>query len=232
MNPLKDIFRLFFPEVCAVCGDVLPDGGDFICTSCRWEIPLTGTWNDRQNPVAEKFYGHLPLENACAFFYFVHESDYRGLIHKFKYQGGWRIAEKIGRWFGAELSASPLYGDIDVVVPVPLHIRRRLKRGYNQSEYLARGIGASMGKEIDVSSVRRTSYNESQTGRNKSERWDNVRGIFSVRERAPIAGKHVLLVDDVLTTGATIISCGETILKAYPGCRLSVATLAVSRNEI
>lgn len=231
MNPIKDIFSLFFPDVCAVCGDTLPDGGDFVCTACRWEIPLTGFWSEADNPVARKFYGQLPLENACSFFFFVHESDFRGLIHKFKYQGGWRLAEKIGRWFGAELAASPLYRDVDVIVPVPLHLRRRLHRGYNQSEYIARGISAATGIPVDASSVRRVKYNESQTRRDRAERWDNVRGIFGVNPRSDLAGKHILLVDDVLTTGATLISCGEAILRRFPDCRLSVATLAVSRNE-
>lgn len=231
-NPFRDIFRLFFPEVCAVCGDTLPEGGDFICTACRWEIPLTGFWETKENPVSEKFYGHLPVENACAFFFFVHKSDFRGLVHKFKYKGAWRSAENMGRWFGAELAASPLYADIDLVVPVPLHLRRRLKRGYNQSEYIARGISAAMGVPCDTSSVRRHRYNESQTGRNRSERWDNVQDIFSAREGAHLDGRHILLVDDVLTTGATIVSCGEAILRRFPDCRLSIAVLAAARNGL
>lgn len=230
-SPLNDIFRLFFPDVCAVCGEPLPDGGDFICTACRWQIPLTRSWERVDNPVAKKFYGQLPLENACSFFYFVHESDFRGLIHKFKYRGGWRLAEKMGRWFGGELAGAELYRGIDVIIPVPLHFRRRLSRGYNQSEYIAHGIGHTMGVPVDTSSVVRSRYNRSQTSRNRQERWDNVRGIFSVRDAAKLAGKHILLVDDVLTTGATLISCGEQILHSVPGCRLSIATLAVSRPE-
>lgn len=231
-NPLRDIFRLFFPDTCAVCGGGMPEGSDTVCTKCRWEIPLTGFWMQEQNPVSAKFYGNIPVVNACSFFYFVHRNDFRGLVHKIKYSGGWRIAGKMGRWFGDVLRSSELYHGVDLIIPVPLHLRKQLSRGYNQSEYLARGMSASMGVPVNTRSVRRVKYNDSQTKRSKEERWDNVRGIFAVYRPDDLAGKHILLVDDVLTTGATVISCAEAILAAVPDCRLSIATLAVSKNEL
>lgn len=232
LNPFSDISRLFFPEVCAACGKPLPEGGEFLCTTCRWEIPLTGYWTLEKNPVAEKFYGLLPIVQACSFYFFVHESRFRNLIHKFKYQGGWKMAENTGRWFGSQLAGSELYGDIDVIIPVPLHLRKTLRRGYNQSEYIARGIASSMGKPVDTRNVVRKKHNRSQTSRPKSERWKNVEDIFAVRRPETLTGKHILLVDDVLTTGATIVSCGKAIVEAVPGCRLSIATLAVSKTEL
>lgn len=229
---LRDIHSLFFPPVCGVCGRVMGEGSDMVCVRCRWEIPLTGFWNDRENPVAAKLHSSVPIENACSFFYFIHDNGYRNLIHTIKYRGGWKAARKLGMWFGDELRASPLYADIDVVIPVPLHLRRLLSRGYNQSEYLAEGIAKAIGRPMSCGNVRRTKHNRSQTKRSKEERWDNVHGIFAVRNPSRLAGKHILLVDDVLTTGATLISCAETILRAVPDCRLSIATIAVSHNEL
>lgn len=227
-----DVWELFFPRVCAACGRRLGDGDDFLCNYCRWEIPLTDYWTARDNPVREKFGGQFPVEDASAFYFFVHDSNFRALIHDFKYRGGWRAARAMGEWYGAELAASHLYADIDLVVPVPLHIRKRVKRGYNQSEYIAEGISRATGIPVDRRSVRRTVHNRSQTQRRKNERWDNVEGIFSVGNPAALAGKHLLIVDDVLTTGATITSMCEAILHAAPDCRLSVAALAVSKAEL
>lgn len=232
-NPFSDIARLFFPPVCAGCGQTLEgEGNGFMCNYCRWEIPLTRFWEKHQNPVMEKLAGHLPLENASAFYFFVHGSGFRDLIHDFKYAGRWSLAEKMGRWYGSELAQSAAYASADVIVPVPLHFRKRLRRGYNQSEYIARGISAAMGVPVDTHSVVRAVHNTSQTHRRKSERWQNVEGIFSVRHPQVLDDRHILLVDDVLTTGATLVSCGEAILRAVPSARLSVATLAVSKSEL
>lgn len=231
-SPLTDIRRLFFPPVCAACGRGLTDQDDFLCNYCRWEIPLTNFWRKPDNPVTAIFHGHLPVVNASAFYFFVSNSNFRDLIHDFKYHNNWLLARKMGEWYGAELASSQLYADIDLIVPVPLHIRKKIKRGYNQSEYIAEGISKATGFPLDAKSVRRSTHNTSQTRRRKSERWQNVEGIFAVHKPDALRGKHLLLVDDVLTTGATIISLGETILKAVPDCRLSVATLAVSRSEL
>ena len=139
----------------------------------------------------------------------------------------------MGEWLGEELLDSGNFDDIDLIVPIPLHYRRRLRRGYNQSEQLALGVGRKMGVECDFRSVRRRHYNDSQTSKSRSERWDNVEEIFDVRSVERLRGRHILLVDDVLTTGATMVSCASTILKACEGeVRISVASLAVSRRVI
>lgn len=133
--------------------------------------------------------------------FFTQGNAYRSMIHGFKYRGQWRTALRLGRWFGTELRESGLYGDVDVVVPVPLHYRRLLSRGYNQAEYFGRGIAEALGVPLDARSVVRSGYNRSQARTtDRSERWDNVKGIFSVRRPASLAGRHLLLVDDVLTT--------------------------------
>lgn len=231
MNPLKDIMGLFLPRVCAMCGGDLPEPLEFLCTSCRWEMPLTGFGSRVDNPVIAKLHGMLPLVNASSYLWFADGGDVRAMIHAFKYRGNWRYAYEAGKWYGAELRDGGLYDDVDVVVPIPLHFKKLLRRGYNQAAYIAQGMASVMNVRVDRRSVVRRRYNRSQTERSKSERWENVEGIFAVKHPANLAGKHILLVDDVLTTGATIISCARAILDAVPDCRISIATLAVSRAE-
>lgn len=228
-----EIFRLFYPERCAACGHSLPEGARLLCPHCRWDMPLTGYAAQHDNPVARKFWGLLPLEQASSMLFFTPGSGYRSMIHDLKYRGQWLSAYRLGRWLGAGLRESPLYGGIDAVVPVPLHWRRLLRRGYNQSEYLARGIAAATGWDAECRSVVRRRYNRSQTRtREREERWENVRDIFAVRRPERLQDRHLLLVDDMLTTGATIVSCAGAILEAVPSCRISVATLAVSAREL
>lgn len=157
---------------------------------------------------------------------------WRRLIHDFKYRGNWRLAREMGLWYGAELAECDWYRAVDVVVPVPLHWRKRLRRGYNQSEYLAEGIAAALGCEVDRRSVSRRRNNSSQTRHSHEERWENVAELFRVRRPERLRGRHILLVDDVLTTRATMVSCGEAILRAVPDCRISVAVLAASKRHL
>ena len=169
-------------------------------------------------------------------YWFVEGTEWQRIIHNFKYHGRWFFAQKMGEWLGEELRDGGNFEGIDLIIPIPLHYRRRLMRGYNQSEQLALGVGRKMGIKCDFRSVHRCTYNESQTSKSRSERWDNVEEIFEVRDAERLRGRHILLVDDVLTTGATISSCAMAILRACDGdVRISIATLAASRrimNEI
>lgn len=175
----------------------------------------------------------MPICKASAFVWYVEGSPWRRAIHRFKYGKMWRTAYDLGRWYGAWLKQSGLYDDVDVIIPVPLHWWRRLTRGYNQSEYLADGIARELGVEVDRRSAIRYRYNKSQVSQqHHSERWDNVEGIFRLRRTEHLRGKHILLVDDVLTTGATVISLGTTILREVEGARLSVAVLATPRHTL
>lgn len=210
----------------------MSEGARTMCNSCRLDAPLTGYWTNIDNPIARKFWGLIPIINASAFFFFIHGNGYRELIHGFKYHGRWADAYEMGRWYGGELARCGLYSTIDVVIPVPLHLRKRLKRGYNQSEYIARGMANSLGVQVDLRSVKRIRHNPSQALKEHSERWENVKDIFSVRDSSKLSGRHILLVDDVLTTGATITSCAEEILKASPDSLISIAVLAVSQKGI
>lgn len=231
-NILYDLRRLVAPRTCPICGATLPNDEAVVCTMCEATAPLTYLWEQAENAMSERFWGLLPVERASAFVWYVEGSPWRDAVHSFKYGGVWRSAYNLGRWYGAVMQQAGHYADVDVVVPVPLHWLRRLNRGYNQSEHLAEGIARQMGLEVDSRSVVRHRYNPSQTRQLHSERWDNVEGIFRVRHPERLAGRHILLVDDVFTTGATIMSLGETILATVPDVRLSVAVLATTRRSL
>ncbi len=229
---LRDAAALLFPPRCAVCGEPLVRGERTICTLCRATAPLTGYWREADNPVLRKFWGLVPVERASGFLFFTQGSGWRRMIHSFKYRGAWRTARVMGDWYGRCLADSGLYGDVDAVVPLPLHPFKRMRRGYNQSEYLAEGIAAQLGAGVDRRSVFRCRHTAAQALKPRRERAGNVEGAFAVRHPERLAGRHILLVDDVMTTGSTLASCVEAIVRSVPDCRVSVAALAVSRREL
>ena len=229
---VSDTFEALFTPCCPLCREQLTEAEHFICTACRFRAPLTRMWHEVDNPMTRQLEGLLPVSRASAFLWFIDGSDWRRLIYDFKYNDRWFYATRLGEWFGSELADSGLYADVDIVVPVPLHWFKRLWRGYNQSEYIADGIAAALGVGVDRHSVIRRVNNPSQTRNTANQRWENVEGIFGVCNPERLRGKHILLVDDVFTTGATMISCGNAILKAVgpDDVRLSIATLATTAD--
>lgn len=228
----RDLSALLFPPVCPACGRPLVPGEEFVCTYCLLSAPLTEFWNEADNPLFRKFWGLVPVERAAALLFYVRGSEWRRLIHAFKYRGAWRAARSMGSWLGRYLAESGLYGTVDLVVPLPLHPLKFLRRGYNQAEYVAEGIAAQLGVALDRSSVVRRRNTPSQALRPHRERAANVEGAFAVRHPERLSGRHILLVDDVVTTGSTLVACIEAILRAAPDCRVSVAALAASRHEV
>ncbi|MDR2912659.1 MAG: ComF family protein [Alistipes sp.] len=232
-NPFNDIRDLFFPPVCPACGRVMSGAEGFLCTACQLDMPLTGYEEMADNPVARRFWGLVPVRNATAFLWFTDGSGFRRVVHSFKYSGRWSLARDMGRWFGRVLADTDLYAGVDLIVPVPLHPLKVLKRGYNQSEYIARGMSQTMEVPMEAGAVVRRVNNPSQTTTaTHHERWDNVEGIFAVRRPERLRGRHILLVDDVLTTGATVGSCAEAMVRAVPDCRVSVAVLYASKQGL
>ena len=230
---VMDMASIVMPRSCIACGRTLLENEGCICLSCHYNMPLTNFAKQKDNPIKELFENLLPIEAATAMFWFVGGTEWQRIIHNFKYHGRWFFAQKMGEWLGEELRDSGNFDSIDLIVPIPLHFGRRFMRGYNQSEQLALGVARKLGVECDFRSVRRSMYNVSQTTKRRAERWDNVENIFDVRTAKRLRGKHILLIDDVMTTGATIASCASAIIRACDGdVRISIATLAVSRQIV
>lgn len=230
-NLLHDLVALITPRTCIVCGEEIDAGGEPVCDACRLRIPLTRFSNDNHNPMAERLRNTAPIERATALLWYVGASEWRAMIHRFKYMGAWYAAEKMGEWLGREMLRSNEFSDVELIIPIPLHPLKRIKRGYNQAEHIAIGVGRAMNLPYNFRSLRRTGNNASQTLISRVERWQNVESAFKVRNAKHLRGRHILLVDDVFTTGATTSSCIESIIAACEGdVRISVATLSASQQ--
>ena len=219
---LHDLIDLVFPNCCPGCDQPLVSGEEHLCTSCELDLPVYPA-NENIN---QYFAGRLELEEARAFIKFYTAGIAQKLLHHIKYQGDQDLGEHLGKMFMHHLIAKSVYSNVEVIVPVPLHKSKFRARGYNQSEILARGMADVLGVAVDSGSVKRFRKSETQTRKNRAERWQNVSGIFEVTNDS-LQGKHVLLVDDVITTGATLEACGEIILSAG-AASLSVAALAAA----
>lgn len=206
---------------------------EWICVGCRGAIPLTLYHLDPSNLMAKRLKDICPeVETVIAQFYYHHNNRWRRMVHDIKYFRSWYMAYRMGGLYGDQLRKAKIFQDIDIIIPIPLHPRRQILRGYNQSELIAQGIGKSLKIKVDASAVIRKRHNISQVSTlNKDSRWGNVHGVFSVIHPERLEGKKILIIDDVFTTGATVASCIEA-LKSVPSCKISVATLAVSHNEI
>ena len=219
--------ELFFPRLCVVCGDKLIEQEQWICLHCLHHIPRTNFHLEPDNRVAQIFYGRVKLEFATSFFYFSKGSKYQSLLHALKYKGMKELGAEIGKHFGIDLMQSPDFLSVDVICPVPLHPQKEKKRGYNQSWWVASGIALQMQKELSDDNLKRVTATETQTRKSRFERWQNVEGIFELSHPDAFAGKHILLIDDVVTTGATLEACAQTIL-SQTDARVSIATLGTA----
>jgi len=222
---LKDLLNVFFPNICKACGNALYQQEKVICLSCLFKLPKTGFHLHDENPVSRVFWGRVDLQAATSFLFFSKGGKVQHLIHALKYKGSRETGVYLGNLFGTDLLKSELYNSIDLVIPVPLHPKKQHKRGFNQSDCIAVGIGQAMKVPAITDKLIRTTHTSSQTKKSRESRWDNVKGVFEVAAPLTLENKHILLVDDVLTTGATLESCAETLL-SIQGVRVSVATLA------
>lgn len=219
--------ELLFPRLCVVCGDKLIEQEQWICLHCLHHIPRTNYHLERNNRVAQLFYGRVEIEFATSFFYFSKGSNYQTLLHNLKYKGMKELGAEIGKHFGIDLQKSPDFSSVDIICPVPLHPLKEKKRGYNQSWWIASGIAAQMCKELSDDNLKRITATETQTRKTRFERWQNVEGIFELTNPNAFSGKHILLIDDVVTTGSTLEACAQAILSKTKA-RVSIATLATA----
>ena len=220
-----DFLSLLFPRICYGCGEHLLRNEYLICTGCFVEIPRTGYHNIRGNPLEKVFWGRCRVESAAAFSFYNKGSRIRNLIHNMKYRGVSEIGSELGRIYGLSLKSSAFMEGIDMILPVPLHPSKKRARGFNQSELIAEGISLTTGVPVNSKILIRKSASLSQTRRSRFERWLNVEGIFSVVDPEMIKRKHLLVVDDVITTGSTMESCVNELLKSE-GVRVSVIAVA------
>lgn len=228
LNWIIDFFHLFFPKTCVVCGGALGEKDHYLCVSCHAHLPRTGYYLEEDNDVARLFWGKVSLIHAASYFYYSKGSDYCRILYRLKYHYCKEIGEVMGRCMAAEMQNSMFFEGIDLIVPVPLHKKKQRLRGYNQCEWIAKGVSAVTGIPVNTSGLVRIVDNSTQTKKSAHERWENVQNIFSVVPSAEFANKHILLIDDVLTTGATLYACAA-ILKELEGVEVSILTLAVAR---
>jgi ComF family protein len=219
-----DLLWMMYPSLCAACGRPLFTGEECICTPCRLHLPQTGYQLEPENPVIKHFWGKVKVERAMAYYHFGKGQRVQKLIHQLKYKGRQEVGEVVGRMMGNALKKTE-YDCVDLIVPVPLHKSRLRQRGYNQSDCLGEGIAAAMHKRFAPTALVRREATHTQTRKHRYERFTNVENIFQVREAGLLAGKNILLVDDVITTGSTLISCAEAI-RSVPGTCVYVAAIA------
>jgi ComF family protein len=222
-----DFISLLFPRLCYACGNHLLRNEDLICTQCFISIPRTNYHLTPDNPVAQLFWGRCQICKAAAFSFYNKGSRIRKLIHNLKYKGIKEVGYELGRIYGLSLRNSGFLDDIDLIIPVPLHPSKQRKRGFNQSEYISKGLADASGLTLELKSLVRVVVSDTQTKRSRYERWMNVEGIFAVAETEKLKGKHILLVDDVITTGSTLEACTCELLK-IEDIKVSVVALAVA----
>jgi ComF family protein len=222
---ISDVLELVFPSLCTTCGERLNSQEKYVCFDCWYDLPITNFHLDTENKVAQLFWGRVQIENATAFFSYKKGSRYQHLIHFIKYKGLKELGFETGRKFGFALADSEVFKSVDIIVPVPLHPKKEKKRGYNQSHWIAAGIADVLQKPVNDKNLYRKSFTSTQTRKNRFERWQNVDGIFEVNENQEFLGKHILLVDDVVTTGSTLEACSLPLLKLTE-TKVSIATLA------
>lgn len=223
----ESLLALIYPRLCEVCGDALVDGEDTLCLKCLCEMPLRRITDFRSNFIHDRLAGHAPIEKAVSLYYYLRSNRFTLLIQDAKYNGRPRIASWLARKLTDSIQAAGFFADIDMIVSVPLHLLKKLRRGYNQTDYIAGAVSRSTGIPMKHALICRRRHS-SQTRRTSFERWRNARDTYTVSPDADLSGKHILIVDDVITTGATLLSCAEAIHAAFPSARISVLSLAVT----
>ena len=233
MKPISfwsSLLDLISPRTCVVCGQRLSASEETICSKCNLHLPRTGFQQDPyENIMAKMFWGQIPIERATALFYYEPHAETANILYEMKYKNHPEIGEVMGRLMARELQMSNFFEGIDGIIPVPLAKKRQRQRGYNQSHELAKGISEITGLPIYNKVVRRTVFEGSQTSLGRWERNENVEQVFELKDALTIQGKHLLIVDDVVTTGATVIACAKELCKAE-GVRISVLSLGLAKS--
>jgi ComF family protein len=230
MALINDFLSLIYPRSCEACGANMFGHESYLCNFCIVNLPYSRYHANADNELARTFTGRVPLEYACAFYTYEKKGRIQKLLHAIKYQDQKELGEYLGILYAEQLKHDNALTDIDFIVPVPLHRKKLKLRGYNQSEWFARGLAVGLAKQLDTAVLVRNKETSTQTKKKKYERWENVEGIFSLTDHSLFAGKHVLLVDDVVTTGATI-EAAWLALSEVKDLKLSVASIAFAARN-
>ena len=219
--------HLFYPHICTGCGSDLLSKDNMLCARCITNLPHTNYAAYNNNPVEKIFWGRIPVAAAYSHFFFAKESLIQHLVHQLKYKGNTEIGEYLGEIMGQTIINSNRFNNIDALIPLPLYPDKERKRGYNQAAILCNGMSKVMGVPVISNNLLRQRFTETQTKKHRIERWENVEGSFVLKNPESLKGKHILLVDDVVTTGATLEASGSVLLKAE-NITLSIATLTTA----
>ena len=225
MQFLKDIFYLFYPNLCINCTTILLQNEQYLCVGCVSGLPLIDDDEYTNVTLKSVFYGKVPVKNVRSFLYFQKHGITQKIIHQLKYKNQPEIGNYIGKWFGARLSESKIFKDVDYIVPVPLHAKKLKKRGYNQVVNFGRSLSDVLKIKYKPAILLRTSITKTQTLKQRFERFTNSRTKFKLTDKELFKNKHILLIDDVITTGATLEACCNELLKTE-GIIISIATMA------
>ena len=226
---LKKLINLFFPNVCSGCSEMLSQNEDVICILCRHNMPLTTDLLRVENEAFKKFYGRIPIEHASAMLHYHKKGIVQQLIHNLKYKNHQKIGVVLGEWYVNDLNNIEILQNIDYIIPVPLHKKRMKERGYNQVTTFGNAIANGLKKQFDDTVLFRNEYALTQSKKNLINRNSVSENTFQAQFSDIYHNKHFLLIDDVLTTGATLEACGKAILQ-IPGAKLSIVTIAMSQS--
>jgi len=221
------LLNLFFPQVCEACNNVLADNELVICTKCRHDLPITNFHFENADNVKKVVYGRVKLEQATALLHFSKKGMVQQLLHNLKYRGHQDISGFLGTWLGAELKTIETYNQIDVVVPVPLYKTKLRQRGYNQVEQFGKAIANALNADYMDSVLIKTKATKTKVFKGRLSRWNDDGAVFAINDNLLLRGKHILLVDDIITTGATAEACAMELLK-IDNIKLSLATMAIA----
>lgn len=222
---IESAVDFLFPRVCHICGNTLGDGVRYICPSCRQQLPRSLYHLTASNPMEQRFAGRFRFVNATAHFLYSGGTPLSDIIHDMKYRHFRGLGWELGKIMGRELYTTHIFSGIDMIVPIPMHFWKKARRGYNQAEDIADGVseitGIGVGRILKAKKPHRT-----QTSLTHMKRMENLKGVFRIDNPAEIEGKHILLLDDVCTTGATLTEAAKTVIAASPSTSISILALA------
>jgi len=225
---LKDIFNIFFPEVCLCCHDYLSNNEATVCITCRHDLPLTSFSIEKNNLVEKSFYGRIPIKDATTLFYFLKKGKVQQLIHELKYNKQQQVGTFIGNWLGEEMAESNRFKNINYIIPVPLHRKKLKTRGYNQVTTFGESLAKKLNIEYKDDILVKISSTKTQTKKLRLDRWKNVQELFVVQNKFNLENKHILLIDDIITTGSTLEACCKAFTK-IDGLKISIACMAYTK---